>query len=75
MQVLLDRGYLLIKLVNHGCCKHVCKFYAALSPDVLVRGKVVKASMATLLGSGLEGSIRGKGKKDEKWQRHVWQHW
>ena len=23
MQVLLDRGYLLIKLVNHGCCKLV----------------------------------------------------
>ena len=37
--------------------------YTSLSPDVLVRGKVVKSCVATLLDSRLEGSIRGKEEK------------
>ena len=51
--------------------------YTSLSPDVLVRGKVEKAYVATLLGSRLEGSISGKEEKEKKrkkLQRHVWQH-
>ena len=49
-------------------CPDVCKFYAFLSPDVLVRVKVAKACLAKLLGSRLEEASeeRGKGKKEEK---------
>ena len=47
-------------------CPDVCKFYAFLSPDVLVRGKVAKACVATLLGSRLEEASEEKRKRKKR---------
>ena len=68
MQVLLDRGYLLIKLVNHGCCKLV-----PMSASLYISES--RCACKRISGQGKHGNIagcwvgrkhqsrRGKGKK------------
>ena len=52
MQVLLDRGYLLIKLVNHGCCKLV-----PMSASLYISES--RRTCKRKSGKGMHGNIAG----------------
>ena len=71
MQVLLDRGYLLIKLVNHGRCKLVpmsASLYISESRRAC-KWKSGQGMHGNIAGS--ERSIRGKEEKKMKSGKHM----
>ena len=91
MQVLLDRGYLLIKLVNHGCCKLVPMSASLYISESRRACKKCKRKS----GKGFHGNIagfsvgrkhqrkrgkeekrkRGKGEKRKRGKRSLGSRW